>query len=425
MKNLLNKLFFQSNNLENLSGKIKSLSKKTQVSKIFEVINSYSPESEIRYVGGCLRKMIKNEKVEDIDLATNLEPKNVIEALNKANINYIETGIEHGTVTALIDDFKFEITSLREDVVTDGRHAQVKFSGDWKKDASRRDFTINSIYSDIKGNLFDPFNGKNDLDNGEINFIGNPEKRIQEDYLRILRYIRFFLNYSKQKHKPEISKHLKINLNGISKISKERLLDELKKILKPNTLINLFKDKLCLEIIETIFPQLRHFEIFNNLNTYAKNSLDKIDFIFIISLLIIDRTDNVDYFFYKFNISKKNQQRIKNIDDFFKNNKLTTKTFSENKMNEVFYYKGKEATIDILNFRIFKLKKVDNNLIRLIDNYKKKIRPIMPIKADILMSKYRISEGKLLGTKLRIIEEEWVKNNFQISDKEVEYIVNS
>ena len=145
MKNLLNKLFFQSNNLENLSGKIKSLSKKTQVSKIFEVINSYSPESEIRYVGGCLRKMIKNEKVEDIDLATNLEPKNVIEALNKANINYIETGIEHGTVTALIDDFKFEITSLREDVVTDGRHAQVKFSGDWKKDASRRDFTINSI----------------------------------------------------------------------------------------------------------------------------------------------------------------------------------------------------------------------------------------------------------------------------------------
>ena len=425
MKNLLNKLFFQSNNLENLSGKIKSLSKKTQVSKIFEVINSYSPESEIRYVGGCLRKMIKNEKVEDIDLATNLEPKNVIEALNKANINYIETGIEHGTVTALIDDFKFEITSLREDVVTDGRHAQVKFSGDWKKDASRRDFTINSIYSDIKGNLFDPFNGKNDLDNGEINFIGNPEKRIQEDYLRILRYIRFFLNYSKQKHKPEICKHLKINLNGISKISKERLLDELKKILKPNTLINLFKDKLCLEIIETIFPQLRHFEIFNNLNTYAKNSLDKIDFIFIISLLIIDRTDNVDYFFYKFNISKKNQQRIKNIDDFFKNNKLTTKTFSENKMNEVFYYKGKEATIDILNFRIFKLKKVDNNLIRLIDNYKKKIRPIMPIKADILMSKYRISEGKLLGTKLRIIEEEWVKNNFQISDKEVEYIVNS
>ena len=425
MKNLLDKLFFRSNNLDNLSSKIKSLSSKTQVLKIFTAINSYSSESEIRYVGGCLRKMIKNEKVDDIDLATNLEPKDVIGILKKEGINYFETGIEHGTVTALIDDFKFEITSLREDVVTDGRHAQVKFSRDWKQDASRRDFTINSIYSDIEGNLFDPFNGKNDLDNGEINFIGNPEKRIQEDYLRILRYLRFFLSYSKQKHKPEISKYLKINLNGVSKISKERLLDELKKILKPNILINLCKDKLCLEMIKIIFPELKYFDIFNNLNLYAKNSLDNIDFIFIISLLIVDQSDDVDYFLYKYNISKKNQQRIKNIDEFFKNKKLTSKTFSKNKMNEIFYYKGREAVIDILKFRIFKLKKVDNNLIELIDNFKEKIKPIMPIKADILMSKYKITEGKLLGNKLKIIEDEWVKNNFQITEKEVENIINS
>ena len=425
MKNLLDKLFFRSNNLENLSSKIKSLSSKTQVLKIFTVINSYSSESEIRYVGGCLRKMIKNEKVDDIDLATNLEPKDVIEILKKEGINYFETGIEHGTVTALIDDYKFEITSLREDIVTDGRHAQVKFSKDWKKDASRRDFTINAIYSDIEGNLFDPFNGKNDLDNGEVIFIGSPEKRIQEDYLRILRYLRFFLSYSKQKHKPEICKYLKINLNGISKISKERLLDELKKILKPKILMNLCKDKVCLEIIEIVFPEFKYFDIFNNLNLYVKNSLDNIDFIFIISLLIVDQSDNVDYFLYKYNISKKNQQRIKNIDEFFKNKKLTSKTFSKNKMNEIFYYKGREAVIDILKFRIFKLKKVDNNLIELIDDFKEKIKPIMPIKADILMSKYKITEGKLLGTKLKIIEDEWVKNNFQITEKEVENIINS
>ena len=99
----------------------------------------------------------------------------------------------------LIDDNKFEITSLREDILTDGRHAKVKFSKDWKKDASRRDFTINSIYSDREGNLFDPFNGKKDLEKGFVNFIGDPDKRIKEDYLRILRYLRFFLNYSKQK----------------------------------------------------------------------------------------------------------------------------------------------------------------------------------------------------------------------------------
>ena len=222
MKYLLNKLFLRSNNLDSVSKDLKNLTLKTPASKIFNAINSHSEVSEIRYVGGCVRKIINKEKIDDIDLATNLEPKDVCEALKKNEINFYETGIEHGTITAIIDDYKFEITTLRKDVLTDGRHAEVKFSKDWKEDASRRDFTINAIYSDREGNLFDPFNGKEDLEKGEINFIGNPEKRIKEDYLRILRYIRFFLKYSKQKHKPEIIKYLKMNLDGISKLSKER-----------------------------------------------------------------------------------------------------------------------------------------------------------------------------------------------------------
>ena len=134
-----------------------------------------------------------------MDFAVNLKPLECIDALKKHNIKYYETGIKHGTVTAVIENNKFEITSLRKDVFTDGRHAKVEFSNNWFEDASRRDFTINSIYSDINGNLYDPYNGKKDLENGEIKFIGNIEKRIKEDYLRILRYIRFFLNYSKKK----------------------------------------------------------------------------------------------------------------------------------------------------------------------------------------------------------------------------------
>ena len=142
---------------------------------------------------------------------------------------------------------------MREDISTDGRHAKVRFSKDWKKDAARRDFTINSIYSDYDGNLFDPYNGKEDFEKGEINFIGNSDKRIQEDYLRILRYIRFFINYSKQKHNLDTIKSIRRNLDGISKLSKERLIDELKKILKPNILQKLFKDKFCLEILKLYF----------------------------------------------------------------------------------------------------------------------------------------------------------------------------
>ena len=424
MKNLLDKFFLRSNNLDHISKNIKDLSSNTPISKIFDAIDSYSSSSEIRYVGGCIRKIINKEKIDDIDLATNLEPIQVCEALSQNKINFHETGIKHGTITALIDNYKFEITSLREDVSTDGRHAQVKFSQDWKKDASRRDFTINAIYSDKEGNLFDPYNGKEDLKKGEINFIGDTETRIKEDYLRILRYFRFFLNYSKQKHKPEIIKFLRMNIDGISKLSKERLLDELRKMINLKSLIKLSKDKISLEFIKIIFPELKYFNIFTKINSYLYEILQEVDFIFLISLLIIDETDNADYFIYKFNISKKDQKRIKNIDEFYKE-KLTLKTFNENNLNRIFYYKGKEALIDILYFKLFKSKKFDNHLIELTKLFKEKSIPIMPIKADILMSKYKIPEGKILGNKLKLIEDIWVKNNFKISDNEVDNIINN
>ena len=186
-----------------------NIKKETEVEKIFKAISSFSPNSEIRYVGGCVRKIINKEKVDDIDLAVNLNPANVCEALTKKDIKYYESGIEHGTITALINNIKFEITSLRKDIETDGRHAKVEFSNNWKEDASRRDFTINSIYADLEGSLFDPFDGKKDLKIGKINFIGNAEIRIKEDYLRVLRYIRFFLNYSKNKHNPETIRTIK------------------------------------------------------------------------------------------------------------------------------------------------------------------------------------------------------------------------
>ena len=424
MKNLLDKFFLRSNNLDHISKNIKDLSSNTPISKIFDAIDSYSSSSEIRYVGGCIRKIINKEKIDDIDLATNLEPIQVCEALGQNKINFHETGIKHGTITALIDNYKFEITSLREDVSTDGRHAQVKFSQDWKKDASRRDFTINAIYSDKEGNLFDPYNGKEDLKKGEINFIGDTETRIKEDYLRILRYFRFFLNYSKQKHKPEIIKFLRMNIDGISKLSKERLLDELRKMINLKSLVKLSKDKISLEFIKIIFPELKYFNIFTKINSYLYEILQEVDFIFLISLLIIDETDNADYFIYKFNISKKDQKRIKNIDEFYKE-KLTLKTFNENNLNSIFYYKGKEALIDILYFKLFKSKKFDNHLIELTKLFKEKSIPIMPIKADILMSKYKIPEGKILGDKLKLIEDVWVKNNFKISDNEVDNIINN
>jgi poly(A) polymerase len=424
MNNLLDKIFFRSQNLDYISKNLKDITHQTPANKIFEAINSYSESSEVRYVGGCIRKIIKKELVDDIDLATNLRPTEVCEALKKNAINYYETGIEHGTITAIIDDHKFEITSLRKDISTDGRHATVDFSSDWKEDAARRDFSINSIYSDKEGNLFDPHNGKKDLENGYIKFIGDAENRIKEDYLRILRYIRFFVNYSNHKHNPQIIKIIKKNIGGVSKLSSERLLDELKKMSKSDGFKKLFSDKESLELIEIIFPQLKNLDSFKKQNTYAQNNLFKVDFIFLLSLMIVDGSDNADYFIYKFNISKKDQKRLKLIDFFYKTN-VNIKNFTEKNFNKIFYYNGKQAVIDIINFKLFKSNKVEKDLIKLMEVYKDKIKPTMPIGANVLMSKYNIPEGKILGNKLKILEELWVQNGFKISDKQIQKIIKA
>ena len=171
MINLLSKIFKNKDSKNSYFEDFKNLSKKTNIEKIFYLISNFSETSEIRYVGGSIRKIINREVVDDIDLATTISPLEVCEIFKKNNINFYESGIEHGTVTAKIDGYKFEITTLRKDISTDGRHAEVEFSKDWHEDASRRDFTFNAIYADLHGNLYDPFNGKEDIELGNVNLL--------------------------------------------------------------------------------------------------------------------------------------------------------------------------------------------------------------------------------------------------------------
>ena len=421
---LFNKIFFQSKNLNSFNLAFQNMKKETGVEKIFKVINEFSDNTEIRYVGGCVRKIINHQKVDDIDLAVNLKPNEVSEIFKENNIQFYQTGIEHGTITALINKKKFEITSLRKDISTDGRHAKVKFSKDWYEDASRRDFTINAIYADIDGNLYDPFNGKKDLENGEIKFVGDAQKRIKEDYLRVLRYIRFFLNYSKKNHNTEVVKAVKQNLEGFSKISNERLLDEFKKLVRTNGFLKLTKDKFCCEIVNLIFPQFKNLRIFKNLNNYAKEKTNNLDFIFLIALMIVDGTDNTDYFIYKFNLSKKDQKRILFLNNFF-SKKINSKTFSKKNLQKILYFNGKKSLFDLLYFQIFRLKKVDEKLLEMVEFFKDKEPPVLPLRPTALMTEYNIPEGKELGVKLKNIEDKWVENNFEISKSEIQKIIKN
>ena len=141
-----------------------------------------------RFVGGCVRKYLSNDKIDDIDIATILSTDEVKEKLKNTNFKVIETGVKHGTVTLVSQNLKLEVTTLRKDVETDGRHAEVQYISDWQKDSERRDFTINAIYLDIKGKIFDPQSGTIDLKNKNIKFIGDPQKESKRIICELLFY---------------------------------------------------------------------------------------------------------------------------------------------------------------------------------------------------------------------------------------------
>ena len=147
------------------------------------------------FVGGCVRNSLLCKQITDIDIATNANPNEVIALAKKAGLKSIPTGIDHGTITIVSNGSTYEVTSFRKDIKTDGRHATVAYSNEIKDDAKRRDFTLNAIYMTSNGLIVDPLNGMQDLKNRRVRFIQDPNKRITEDYLRILRFFRFTAEY--------------------------------------------------------------------------------------------------------------------------------------------------------------------------------------------------------------------------------------
>lgn len=184
------------------------------------------------FVGGCVRDAIIGRPVSDIDITTDAHPERVQELAKSAGMQVIPTGVEHGTVTVM-SGRPFEITTLRRDVRTDGRRAVVAFANSIEDDAMRRDLTMNAIYADSSGHIFDPVGGLADLELRKLRFIGDPEERIQEDYLRSLRYFRFYAWYGRSDvgPDPDALAAISANLAGIDTVSKERIGSEVLKLL--------------------------------------------------------------------------------------------------------------------------------------------------------------------------------------------------
>lgn len=215
------------------------------------------PEGALRFVGGCVRNTLLGAPVDDIDLATPLVPDAVEEALAQAGIRSVATGKAHGTLTAVIDGVPFEITSLRKDVETDGRRAVVAFTEDWTEDAQRRDFTLNALYADQAGHVFDPTGqGLEDLKARRLRFIGEAQDRISEDYLRILRYFRFVAYYVAEAPLDNAAlTACRDGRKGLKGLSAERVWKEIKKLLSAPDPARAVRVMLQQDILETLLPE--------------------------------------------------------------------------------------------------------------------------------------------------------------------------
>ena len=187
---------------------------------------------DARFVGGAVRNALLGVPVADVDIATPLVPDEVMRRLKEAGLGAIPTGIAHGTVTAISDGKSFEVTTLRRDVETDGRRAVIAFTQDWREDASRRDFTINALYAGADGTLFDYFRGLEDVRAGRVRFVGDPARRIREDYLRILRLFRFHAWYGKGEIDAAALTASVAEKSGLKRLSGERVQKELLRLLE-------------------------------------------------------------------------------------------------------------------------------------------------------------------------------------------------
>ena len=397
--------------------------KNSELKFVFKILQQGIPSEQkaAMFVGGCVRKHLSNQEIDDIDIATSLTTDQIKEKFKDTKFKVIDSGIHHGTVTLVSDNLKLELTTLRKDVKTDGRHAEVEYTNDWQKDSERRDFTINAIYLDIDGNIFDPQSGTTDLKNNNIKFIGDPQKRIEEDYLRIIRLIRFSIEYESEIDLKTIEA-TRYNLDGIKKISKERILTELLKILGTKNFVKINNNKHLKTLFSLIFPELKNLERLNQLESIS--NISNFDKETLLAVLLIDEKNNHEYFSYKYNISNDLKGNLNLMAKNFLNFQLNKKFFLKDLKKNMYYFGKKHLKdLNILYFsdnRKLKLK----DYLEIFNNIEKLYIPEFSFDGNFLKEQ-GVQEGVLIGKILKMIEKEWVSSDFQISNKRVLEIIKT
>jgi len=399
--------------------------KKKNIKKLFNILEKGKKKNTqtAMFVGGCVRKFLNNENIDDIDIASIFSPEELKEKFKNSEFKIIDTGIEHGSVTVFINKSKFEITTLRKDTKTDGRHAEVSFTDNWQQDSERRDFTVNAIYMDRRGKIYDPQNGRHDLKNREINFIGDPSLRIEEDYLRIIRFIRFSIHYSCKQSDLKIIESIRLNLNGIKKLSKERILNELYKIFRLQNVNNILENKEIKNIFLIIFPEFRYLNRIEKFDYLLKTNIitqTPEDFF---SILLIDEKNNFEYFSHKYNTSNKLKKDL----SFIANNYIKfkdEKNYLKQDLKKNIYKIGKNKIKKLITFIYCSEKKFSFILFKKIFNEVDNMRvPNFPFNGEYVIGQ-GLEDGKKIGFALKELEKKWIENDFNLKAQEAASIVH-
>ena len=384
--------------------------------KLISILNPINLETHTQFVGGCVRKAIEGKLTTDIDLATVYKPEEVKKILLKNNYKVLDLAIKYGSITTFSKNYKYEITSLRKDIKPDGRHTKIQWTNNWLEDSLRRDFTINAIYCDKFGKIFDPVNGTRDLKNKKINFIGSADLRIKEDYLRILRFIRFSLEYNSNIENHNVIKIINKNVKFLRFISQERLFMELKKILELKNFFNIYNKNYFKKIINQVY-KLKFFERLNRVQILNKKLGFDLNYLQLLSILLVGNDKKNIFFSREFRLSNKDRDYLNFIYGQFK--LLKKEQYSYQIIRRQIYFYKKDLALDFLNF-IFCLKKEIS--LKTFIKYRlfiKKFKvPKFPISGDFLIKK-GFKQGKKLGKKLQFLKASWIKNNFKLNFRNI------
>lgn len=363
-----------------------------------------------RFVGGAVRDGLLKREVKDVDIATTLSPEAVIDALEKKRIKVFPIGIKHGTVLAFCAGSTFEITTLREDVETDGRRAKVSFTTDWKTDAARRDFTINALYADMKGNVYDYFGGVEDLQAKRVRFIGEPKDRIQEDALRILRFFRFLATHGKgEPDTAALAACIELREN-LKLLSRERVRDELLKTLGAGRSTNAVRLMVENGIMQVIAPDMCDVEELGRVEHLERRFNQRDGLRCMVSLLPKNK-DNVHKALRELRLPNK---KIARGLDMVKNGPIPEADMDEDKARAMLYGLGRQAFVD----RLILYAPADAKLTPIFHIVKNWQPPTFPITGDDILER-KLAQGPKVGSLLQKLEHAWVESNFSLSREEL------